>query len=99
MENGMTQLEKRYQELEIQNENLDREISDLLAYCKVTEQQLTTYVSTPSYFSEAQWETLQKERKRMDDALALKIACIPNIAKKKKAQKERHVAPHWLFVR
>lgn len=99
MENQYIELERKYKELEIQNDNLDREIADLLDYCNVTEKQLTTYVSSPEYFSESQWETLKKERKRMDDALALKLSCIPNPAKKKKAQQERYVAPHWLFVR
>lgn len=99
MEKEISDLERKYKELEIQNENLDREISDLLVYCNVTEKQLTTYVSSPEYFSPTQWETMQKERKRIDDAFAIKLACIPNIAKKKKAQKERNVASHWLFVR
>ena len=99
MEKETSDLERKTKELEIQNENLDREISDLLDYCNVTEKQLTTYVSSPEYFSVEQWETIQREKKRMDDALTQKLACIPNIAKKKKAQKERNVAPHWLYVK
>lgn len=99
MENKIIELESKYKELEIQNENLDREISDLLNFCNVTEEQLTTYISSPENFSESQWETIQNERKRMDAALALKISCIPNPRKQKKAQQERLVAPHWLFVK
>lgn len=91
--------EKIAKELEIQNDSLDKEIASLLDHCKVTEQQLTTYVSSPEYFTESQWETLQTERKKMDEALLLKLACIQNPAKKKKRQEERIVAPHWLFVR
>jgi hypothetical protein len=98
-ENALINQERKSKELEIQNESLDQEIADLLRFCKVTEEQLTTYVSTPSYFTDAQWETLNLERKRLDDALDAKLACIPNPKKAKKAQQERHVAPHWLFVR
>lgn len=91
--------EKKHKEFEIQNETLDREISELLTFCNVTENQLTTYVSSPEYFTPAQWDTLQHESKKMEESLQQKLACIPNLAKKKKVQQERIVSPHWLFVR
>lgn len=92
--------ERKLKELEIQNESLDREISHFLAECNVTEKQLTTYVSSREYFTDSQWDTLQKERKKMDDALQLKLACIPKLSKKKKAEQEKIiVSPQWLFVR
>lgn len=99
LEMKLSELEKKHKEYEIQNDSLDREISDLLDYCKVTEAQLTAYITNPEHFTQDQWSTLQRERKQMDDALEMKLSCIPNIAKKKQAQKDLHVAPHWLFVR
>ncbi len=99
IDSQITDHEKRSIELTIQNDSLDLEIAGLLTHCKVTEKQLTTYVTTEKNFTESQWETMKKERKRLDDALETKLASIPNLAKKKKAQSERFVAPHWLFVR
>ncbi len=100
--NSETQLfdhEKKLKEFEIQNDTLDQEIAGLLEHCQVTEHQLTTYVSNPEYFTPDQWETMKQERKKLDDALALKLSCIADLRKKKKTQDERLVAPHWLFVR
>lgn len=98
-ENQLSDHEKKAKEFEIQNDTLDREIGDLLNHCNVTEQQLTTYVSSPEYFTPEQWETMKAERKKLDDALMLKLQCIADVRKKRKAQSERIVAPHWLFVR
>lgn len=98
-ESQLSDHEKKLKEFEIQNDSLDREITDLLDHCNVTEHQLTAYVTSPEHFTNDQWETMQQERKKLDDALALKLSCITDLKKKKKAQEERIVAPHWLFVR
>lgn len=91
--------ERKLKEFEIQNETLDREIEGLLDHCNVTEHQLTAYVSSPEHFTNDQWETMKAERKKLDDALALKLSCITDLRKKKKSQEDLIVPPHWLFVR
>jgi hypothetical protein len=98
-ESQLSDHERKLKEFEIQNDSLDREIEGLLDHCNVTEHQLTTYVTSPEHFTNDQWETMKAERKKLDDALALKLACITDLKKKKKAQDDRLVAPHWLFVR
>lgn len=99
LEQTLSDHEKKWKEMQIQNESLDQEIAALLNHCNVTEKQLTTYVSSPEYFTEAQWETINAEKKKIDDVFAEKLACIPDIAKKKQRQLERNVAPHWVLVR
>lgn len=100
LEQQLLEHEMKQKELQIQNEALDVEIAALLAHCNVTEKQLTTYVSSPEYFTESQWETLAGEKKKIDQAFESKLACIPNLKEKQKKQKERsNVASHWLFVR
>lgn len=98
-ESQLADHERKTKELEIQNDSLDREIADLLDHCNVTEHQLTAYVTNPDHFSSDQWDTLKLERKKLDDALSLKLACITDLKKKRKVSDERIVAPHWLFVR
>lgn len=91
--------EKKTVELGIQNDSLDLEISDLLSSFKVTEKQLTSYLTTQNNFTQSQWETIKKEQERLNEALEAKLALIPDLQKKRKKQDERFISPHWLFVR
>jgi hypothetical protein len=97
--NRLIEVDRKIGELEIENEALDRSIRTLLAEHQVTEEQVAVYVSQRGNFKDQDWLTLQQERKRLDDKLKKELEAVVNPLKKKKSQKERHVQPHWLFVR
>ena len=99
VDNQVKEVDRRIEALEIENEALDREIRTLLAEHQVTEEQVAIYVSQRENFRDQEWQTLQQEKKRLDDKLNKELEAISNPLKKRKSQKERHVQPHWLFVR
>lgn len=99
-ENTLVELERKISELDIQNEVLNREIDSLLAEHNVSSSQISAFVSNSSHFSPLNWETLQKERKRLEDKLKRDL---DNLISKKEHQKTREslktIQPNWLFIR
>lgn len=91
--------ERATNELVLRMDALDREYSALMAELEVTPQQISTFLGNPSNFTEEQWEALQNQRKMLDEKLTTDINNIRNPIKTKKAQAERNVQNHWLFVR
>lgn len=93
----MTQNEKKLKELLLKNEALDREVSGLLK--EETLQKVAAYSQDKGNFSDEEWDTLEKERKDFEVKLRRELDQVQNIKEKEKKQKERNVAPTWLFVR
>lgn len=87
------------EELTIRIEALNRNADELLAELNVSHEQLTRFLGNKEHFTEENWKTLNEEQERLEAKLQLSIANIPDPIKTKKAFLERHVQPHWLFVR
>ena len=85
--------------LELQIEALDKEIAQFLTELKVTPENLTLFIQNQSHFTPDNWETLQQERKALEEKLQLNLKNIPNPRKAKKAYRERQVGSNWLFVK
>lgn len=99
LEQGTKKNEALLKQLLIRVDSLDREIKMLLDELKVTPEQVSTYLSNKDNFTTENWEELQKERKANDEKLKRDLDNIRNPSKTKKAMADRHVAPHWLFVK
>ena len=99
IEQQLIAVERKCNELEIQNDTLELGIQDLLQQCNVTEEQLSSYVSSPHYFSASNWKSLQEEKSKLENKLNQELASIVDPRKTKKSRQEILVPPHWLFVR
>lgn len=96
------QVEKNAQtikELAIQIENINRQTEELLKELNVSPEQLTAFISNKEAFSEENWNTLTEQRKSLEEKLLLELASVRNPLKTKKTYQDRHIQPHWLFVR
>ncbi|KAF3363285.1 Ankyrin family protein [Chlamydiales bacterium STE3] len=99
LEDRLQRQEKILSEELIRNESLDVEIADYLTEYRVSEEQLTQFVSQKQHFSEENWQDLQKFKIEMENKLTQSLDNIANPLKLKKAYKDRVVPPQWLFVR
>lgn len=99
LEDRLTDLERKLQELAIQNETLDREIEGLLAFAEVTEEQLSAFVNNPEHFNDQNWQKLVEEKKRIDSKLTRELNNILNPAKSQQKRSDLNVPRHWLQVR
>lgn len=91
--------EKLLQELLIRMDALDREAKVLYQELDITPEQLRVFLENRENFTEENWETLQEQRKALDEKLKCVLDNVSDPIKAKKAQESRRVAPHWLFVR
>lgn len=87
------------QQLLIRIDALEREAKVLLDELQVTPEQVTTFMANPDNFTPENWDELQEQRKTLEDKLKRDIDNIRNPSKTKKAQADRHVQRHWLFVK
>lgn len=99
LEQGTKKNDTLLRQLLIRVDALDREIKMLLDELKITPEQVSTFLENPENFTPENWEELQTERKALDDKLKRELDNIRNPSKTKKAQTDRHVAPHWLYVK
>lgn len=99
LEDKLTDQDKKIEELCIRMDGLSRHVDELMEQLDVTPEQISTYVSDPANFHPEEWETLQKETKKLDEKLILEQASITNPLSTKKKMAERNIPPNWLFVR
>lgn len=99
VEDNLHKLEKKIDELHIHNEALDKEIAALLSEYKVTEDQISALLSNHENFTKENWETLQKEKKRLDEKLKKELSNIPDPRKRAKSLKDRNIPKDWIFLR
>lgn len=90
---------KILQELTIQIEILNRQTDELLKELNVSHEQLTAFVGNKDAFTEDNWNDLVAQKKALDEKLLKALVNVRNPIKAKKAYQDRHVQPHWLFVR
>lgn len=96
----MTQHEKKIKELSIQTETLEREFNQFLNEMKVTREQIRKFVGSKEYFTEENWEEIQKQQKELDQKLLVQLRNIQNPLKTKKTMAERKdITPQWLYVK
>lgn len=86
---------RKLEQLEKQNNQLDNEIAQFLEEHQLTPEKLTLYLSKKETFSEETWELLQQERKKLDSKLERELSLI----KRKKATGLNQVQQHWIPVR
>lgn len=89
--------EKKEKELLLKNEAIDREIEALFP-AEILDK-AAAFTSNRTNFSDAEWKKLDEERKKLELQLRREMDNIVSPQEKEKKQKERNVAPHWLFVR
>ena len=87
------------EELAIRIETLNRDVDALLSELQVNPAQLTAFLNNKDNFTEENWETLQQQRKVLDEKLLTQLAHVSNPLNTKKAYADRNVQRHWLFVR
>lgn len=90
----------KLKEMSIQMDTLDREYETLLEEVGISSDELDDYLSKPENFSEPIWESMQREKKKLDEKLDLSLKNIkdPNkIAKTLSEQKT--IQPYWIYVR
>jgi hypothetical protein len=87
------------QELMIHIDSLDREIKALLSELKITPEQLSHFVNREENFTPENWEQLNTQRKLLDEKLKSELQHVRDPRKVKKAQEDRNVQRHWLFVK
>lgn len=92
--------EKKIRELSIQTDTLEREFDQLLNDLKVTRDQLRIYIENKDYFSDKDWEEIERQKQELDHKLLLQLKNIVDPLKAKKSLQERKdIQPQWLFVR
>ena len=87
------------EELEIRIDALNRDVDTLFQELNVTPHQLSSCLSTPQNFSEDEWETVNNEKKKLNEKLLRELLNISNPKKTQAAYQSRNIQPHWLFVR
>jgi hypothetical protein len=87
------------QELSIRIEALNRDVDGLLTQLNVSPEQLTTFIENKDNFSEENWNTMQEQRKALDEKLLRELVNVSNPKKTRDAFKNLNAQPHWLFVR
>ena len=91
--------EQKIQALSHQIEHLDKQTELLHEELQVTPEQLISFIECKDNFSEETWELLKTHQKQLDEKLNLDLESVQNPLKTKSKYADRHVAPHWLFVR
>jgi hypothetical protein len=99
LEQNSSKNDQLLHQLLIRVDALDREVKTLLDELKVSPEQISTFLENRDNFTPENWETLQQERKALDEKLKCELDNIRNPSKVKKAQADRHVARHWLYVK
>jgi hypothetical protein len=99
LENRLAEIERKANELEMQNALLDEQAHMLLEEHHVTPTQLTAFISSPENFTPSNWETLQQEKMKREEALARELSNIVSPAKNKKSLKALHLPSYALFVK
>lgn len=99
LENRLEEIERKAKELEIENALLDEKAEELLAEHHVTPKQLTAFISSPENFTQENWDTLQGEKKKKEEALKRALDNIVSPAKKMKSLKALHLPSYALFVK
>lgn len=99
IENRLEEIERKAKEMEIQNALLDDQTQELLSEYKVTPKQLTAFISSPDNFTPSNWETLNQEKKKREEAFKQTLDNIVSPAKKKKSLKALHLPSYALFVK
>lgn len=84
--------DRKLANLERENEKLDKGYQELLDEFSLTEEKLFYYLSHKEHFSEAEWETLNAERKKLEVELLIKM-------KNKASTHSKEVQRHWIHAK
>ncbi len=87
------------QEILMRIDAMDREVKVLMEELKITPEQIAEFLANKDNFTPENWEELEKQRQKLSEKLRLEKEHVPNPQRTKKAQADRQVERHWLFVR
>lgn len=87
------------EELSIRIEMLNRQTQELLNELNVSHEQLSAFIENKENFTDENWQALITQRQSLDAKLQLDLSNVRNPLATKKTYQDRHVQPHWLFVR
>lgn len=91
--------DKLLKELITRNQMLDQHTKELLNELKVSPEQLTTFISDENAFTPENWQTLQEEKRKLEEKLSTELKNIRNPLKIKKTLSEQRSNQTWLFVK
>lgn len=100
LETKIQRTQKKFLELSLHIQRLNREHQIILEEMDLTEEQLMEYAENPNNFSPQVWEKLQQDKKEIEERLEFQLKNIPDPAKTENSYSQRGaVQQHWLFVR
>ena len=99
LEEQAVQGELKLKKLTLEFERLNQTIEEFFNSCNLTEEALHQFNATKAHFNDEAWEKLNEERTKLEEKLQRQLELIRNPTLTKKKYADRHVAPHWLFVR
>jgi hypothetical protein len=91
--------EKKLKELLSEHEALNRSVDAFYKEHDITEETFARYNEMKEQFTPEDWEKLNAERAALEKKLKAELSQVRNPHEMEKRYRERHVSPHWLFVR
>lgn len=86
-------------EMGIRIDTINRHADELFKELNVSSDQISAFIENKDHFTDENWQALNQKRHALDEKLQRELANVRDPRKVKKAQAERYVPPHWLFVR
>lgn len=99
LENQIKRYNTKIEEIEIKLETLMRQEENLLNELKVTQEQLSVFISDPQNFTAENWAELSKQQSLLNEKLSRELDNIRNPQKTKQAYSSLNVKSHWLYVK
>lgn len=92
-------LERKIKDICHEVEKLDKDILHFFADRGINPIEVSEYIENKENFSDHEWDEMQQVRAKLDEKLSLDLKNIRDPRKAKQAYNDRHVRPHWIFVR
>lgn len=100
LENQEALNEKKFKELTIQLESMEREYSALIAQLQIDISKIGEYLDNRDNFDEDSWKAMEDYKKTLDEKYDSIMAQKNNPAKVKDARElMKNHRPHWIHVR
>lgn len=90
---------RKLKEMSLLVEKLDRDVEQLFKERNIDPLQVTQFLAEKENFSESEWVEIQEANRALNKELEVALQNIRDPRKAQKAQSDRHVQPHWLYVR
>lgn len=91
--------EKKIKEICLRIEKLDQDVEQYFKEQGINPVEVAQYMENKENFSDSEWKEIQEAQHLLEKELKLNLKNIRDPRKAKKAYNDRHVQPHWLYVR